>query len=121
MLRTPDPGERQKRQVKELEAYTQELCRDSERARALLSDASRMVASSERVDPAVMVRPFLPTLGHWCLIDQVVNGRGERRLVALDSSLAHGARSVEGELALDGDASLGLRLLLTDAGPQEAC
>jgi signal transduction histidine kinase len=80
----------------------------AERERVLLRGATRCVASAERVDAADVVRPFLPTLGHWCLIDQVANGRGERRLVSSDAALEHGAHSVEGELALDGDASLGL-------------
>jgi signal transduction histidine kinase len=80
----------------------------AERERSLLRSAARVVASSERVDVTEVVRPFLPTLGNWCLIDQVTNGHGERRLAASDSVLEQRARSVEGELALDGDASLGL-------------
>ena len=80
----------------------------AERERALLRSATRAVTSAERVDPADVVRLFLPTLGHWCLVDRVTNGHAERRLVSSDSALAHGARSVEGVLALDGDASLGL-------------
>ncbi|HEX7981861.1 MAG TPA: HAMP domain-containing sensor histidine kinase [Gemmatimonadaceae bacterium] len=81
---------------------------DGERDRALLRSAAHIVASAERVDATDVVRPFLPALGNWCLIDQITNGHGERRLVSSDSALAHGARLVEGELALDGDASLGL-------------
>jgi len=79
-----------------------------ERERALLRSAARLVASSEGVDPTEVVRSFLPTLGHWCLIDQITNGHADRRLAASDSALEQRARSVEGELALDGDASLGL-------------
>jgi signal transduction histidine kinase len=60
------------------------------------------------VDVTDVVRPFLPTLGNWCLVDQVTNGHGDRRLAASDSALEQRARTVEGELALDGDASLGL-------------
>ena len=81
---------------------------ESERERASLRDAARQVAAAERVDPAELIRPFLPRLGHWCLLDQVANGHGERRLVTPDATLAQRARSVEGVLALDGDASLGL-------------
>ena len=81
---------------------------ESERERASLRQAARQVAAAERVDPAELIRPFLPGLGQWCLLDLVVNGHGERRLVTPDASLAQMARSVEGELALDGDASLGL-------------
>jgi signal transduction histidine kinase len=81
---------------------------ESERERAFLRQAARQVAAAERVDPAELIRPFLPSLGQWCLLDQVANGHGDRRLVTPDASLAQTARSVEGELALDGDASLGL-------------
>ena len=80
----------------------------AERERSLLRSAARVVASAEHVDVAEVVRPFLPTLGNWCLIDQVANGHGERRLAASDSELEERARAVAGELALDGDASLGL-------------
>jgi signal transduction histidine kinase len=85
-----------------------DLIAQSERERASLRNATRQVATNERTDAAELVRPFLPALGQWCLFDQVFNGRGERRLITPDPSLARLARSVEGELALDGDASLGL-------------
>ena len=81
---------------------------ESERERASLRNAARQVASNERVDAVELVRPFLPALGQWCLFDQVFSGHGERRLITPDPSLARLARSVEGELALDGDASLGI-------------
>jgi signal transduction histidine kinase len=80
----------------------------AERERTLLRSAARAAASTERVDATDVVRPFLPTLGHWCLIDQITNGHGDRRLAASDSALEQRARSVEGVLELDGDASLGL-------------
>jgi signal transduction histidine kinase len=89
-------------------SQTREVVAVAERERSLLRSAARVVASADRVDVTEVVRPFLPTLGNWCLIDQVTNGQGERRLAASDSSLEQRARSVEGELALDGDASLGL-------------
>jgi signal transduction histidine kinase len=81
---------------------------ESERERVFLRDVTRQVASAERVEPGELVRPFLPALGQWCLFDQVFNGRGERHLITPDPSLAEHARSVEGVLALDGDASLGI-------------
>src|SRR5215207_11258696 len=85
-----------------------DLIAESERERAFLRNATRQVASTEHVDARELVRPFLPALGHWCLFDQVFNGIAERRLITADPSLAQQARSVEGELALDGDASLGI-------------
>ena len=85
-----------------------DLIAESERERSLLRHATRQVASAERVEPGELVRPFLPALGRWCLFDQVFNGRGERHLITPDPSLAEYARSVEGVLALDGDASLGI-------------
>jgi signal transduction histidine kinase len=81
---------------------------ESERERSILRNATRQVASTDRVDPTDLVRPFLPALGQWCLFDQVFNGHGERHLITPDASLAQHARSVEGTLALDGDASLGI-------------
>ena len=84
------------------------LIAEFERERASLRSATRQIASGERTDPADLVRPFLPSLGQWCLFDLVSNGHGVRRLITPDPSLAQLARSVEGELALDGDASLGI-------------
>jgi signal transduction histidine kinase len=81
---------------------------ESERERVSLRNATRQIASGEHGDVAELVRPFLPALGQWCLFDQVFNGRGERRLITPDPSLAQLARSIEGEVALDGDASLGV-------------
>ena len=88
--------------------HARDVIAESERERVFLRNATRQVASAERVDPCELIRPFLPALGAWCLFDQVFSGVGERRLIAADASLAQQARSVEGELALDGDASLGL-------------
>ena len=95
------------RTERELSLAREEIA-ESERERASLRSTTRQVAGSEFVDFAELIRPFLPALGHWCLFDQVFNGRGERRLITPDASLAQLARSVEGELALDGDASLGI-------------
>jgi signal transduction histidine kinase len=81
---------------------------ESERERLSLRDTMRQIANSERIDAADLIRPFLPALGQWCLFDQVFSGHGERRLITPDASLARLAHSVEGELALDGDASLGI-------------
>jgi signal transduction histidine kinase len=99
------------RTERELRAARDEVA-ESERERMLLRAATRLVATAERVDPAELVRPFLPALGHWCLLDQVANGRGTRRLVAADAALASAASAIEGELPLDGDASLGLERAL---------
>ena len=87
---------------------SRDLVAASERERMLLRNATRQLASADRVEPAELVRPFLPALGQWCLFDQVFNGQGERHLITPDPSLAQHARSVEGALALDGDASLGI-------------
>jgi signal transduction histidine kinase len=81
---------------------------EAERERTLMRAATRQVGSEERVDPAALIRPFLPALGQWCLLDQVANGKGERRLVAADAGLAGMAPALEGEVPLDGDASLGV-------------
>ena len=89
-------------------SVAREQIAESERERTVLRNATRQVASAERVEPTELVRPFLPALGQWCLFDQVFGGQGERRLITSDPSLAQEARSVEGALALDGDASLGI-------------
>jgi signal transduction histidine kinase len=89
-------------------SHARDLIAELERERASLGSATRQIASGERPDPAELVRPFLPALGRWCLLDQVSNGHGDRRLITPDPTLAQLARSVEGELALDGDASLGI-------------
>jgi signal transduction histidine kinase len=81
---------------------------EEERERASLRSATRRMASSEPLDAAELVRLFLPALGTWCLFDQAYNGYGERRLISPDASLAQLGRAAEGELALDGDASLGI-------------
>src|SRR5258705_428158 len=88
-------------------SQAQDAAAGAERERALLRSAAHVVASAERVDAADVIRPFLPTLGLWCLVDQLTNGHAERRLVASDAALAQGARSVEGGLTPDGAASLG--------------
>src|SRR5689334_19057964 len=89
-------------------SQAREVVTVAERERSLLRSAARVVASADRVDVTEVVRPFLPALGNWCLVDQVSNGHGERRLAASDSELEQRARALEGELALDGDASLGI-------------
>ncbi len=99
--------ERLSRAEREL-SLAQEVVAVAERERALLRSAARVVAAAERVDVTEVVRPFLPTLGNWCLIDQITNGHFDRRLAASDSVLEQRARSVEGQYSLDGDASLGL-------------
>lgn len=99
--------ERLSRTEREL-SHEREVVAGAERERTLLRSAARFVVSAERVNATDVVRPFLPTLGNWCLIDQVTNGHAERRLAASDSALEERARAVEGEIALDGDASLGL-------------
>jgi len=99
-------------------SQTREVVAVAERERSLLRSAARTVASADRVDVTDVVRPFLPTLGNWCLIDQVTNGQGERRLAASDSALEQRARSVEGAFALDGDASFGLVRALRRRGAE---
>jgi signal transduction histidine kinase len=99
--------ERLSRTERELNLARDDIA-EAERERTVLRNATRQVASADRVDPTELVRPFLPALGQWCLFDQVFNGQGERRLITADPSLAQQARSVEGALALDGDASLGI-------------
>ncbi|HEU4721790.1 MAG TPA: hypothetical protein VFS59_10550, partial [Gemmatimonadaceae bacterium] len=99
--------ERLSRTERELNAARDDIA-EADRERTILRNATRQVASADRVEPTELVRPFLPALGQWCLFDLVFNGHGERRLITPDPSLAQQARSVEGALALDGDASLGI-------------
>ena len=81
---------------------------EEERHRELLRQAARQIAGTEQVPVVDLVRGALPTLGAWCLIDQVSNGRGERQLVTQDASLGSLAAAVRGTVPLDGDPSLGI-------------
>ena len=77
------------------------------RHRALLRTAVRQAASAD-VGIADVVRPALAMLGDWCLLDQVANGQGERKLITADSTLDQLAPAVQGTVRLDGDDSLGI-------------
>jgi signal transduction histidine kinase len=57
---------------------------------------------------ANVVRPALALLGEWCLVDQVANGQGDRKLITADPTLDRLADAVQGTVRLDGDASLGI-------------
>jgi signal transduction histidine kinase len=78
------------------------------RHRDLLRAATREVARNERADAVEIVRPALPVLGRWCLLDQVANGQGDRQLITPDPSLEPLSSAVRGTVRLDGDASLGI-------------
>ena len=78
------------------------------RHRELLRQIARQVAGPERVLLADLVRIALPTLGRWCLLDQLASGRGERQLITHDHALDGLAGAVRGSVPLDGDASLGI-------------
>jgi signal transduction histidine kinase len=78
------------------------------RHRELLRQAARQIAGAERVPVAELARLALPTLGRWCLVDLVSNGRGERQLVTHDHSLDTLAGLLHGSVPLDGEPNLGI-------------
>jgi signal transduction histidine kinase len=88
-------------------AAARDATAEEARHRALLRVAARQAAAAEVV-AADIVRPALPLLGRWCLLDQVANGQGERQLIAADHELDELARVVQGAVRLDGEGSLGI-------------
>ncbi|HEV7993575.1 MAG TPA: histidine kinase dimerization/phospho-acceptor domain-containing protein, partial [Gemmatimonadaceae bacterium] len=99
--------ERLSRAERELNLARDEI-EDDTRHRDLLRQATRQIAGPERVTIAELVRSALPTLGRWCLVDQLANGRGERQLVTHDHALDALAGVLHGSVALDGDPNLGI-------------
>jgi signal transduction histidine kinase len=73
----------------------------------LLRAAARQVGAGG-VAAADVIRPALPLLGRWCLLDQVANGQGERQVITSDHALDQLAHAVQGHVRLDGDGSLGI-------------
>jgi signal transduction histidine kinase len=84
----------------------------SDRHRALLSRTAHLVGAAERPALRDLVRPALPALGRWCLLDQVSNGQGTRRVVADDPSMEREAQPLEGAIPLDGPAAVGIVRML---------
>ncbi|MEO6527351.1 MAG: GAF domain-containing sensor histidine kinase [Gemmatimonadaceae bacterium] len=99
--------ERLARAERELNIARDEVAEDG-RHRELLRQAARQVASAERVPLTELIRSAIPTLGRWCLLDQLSNGRGERQLLTHDHALDNLAGAVGGTVPLDGDPSLGI-------------
>ena len=98
-------AERELRQARDTAA-------SAERDRALLSRAVRHVAEQPSLPVTELVRWFLPLLGRWCVVDELVRGVATRRIVALDSAVARDASDIEGALSLSGDSPLGLARVL---------
>jgi signal transduction histidine kinase len=99
--------ERLARTERELNVARDEVAEDG-RHRDLLRQVARQVAGAERVAVTDLIRSTLPTLGRWCLLDQLSNGRGERQLVSHDHALDNLADALHGVVPLDGDPTLGI-------------
>ncbi|HWJ45225.1 MAG TPA: ATP-binding protein, partial [Gaiellaceae bacterium] len=81
---------------------------DAERDRALLGRAARLLAEQPAGSIADLVRLFLPVLGQWCVVDELIAGEATRRVVALDPEVARAGAPLEGVLRLAGDAPIGI-------------
>jgi signal transduction histidine kinase len=85
---------------------------DADRDRTLLARAVRHLADQPAGPIADLVRPFLPTLGQWCAIDELVTGEAFRRLLALDPEVARAAAELEGPVRVAADAPIGIARVL---------
>jgi signal transduction histidine kinase len=85
---------------------------DAERDRALLSRAAHHLAQQPAAPAVDLVRLFLPALGQWCAVDELVSGEATRRVIAVDPTVARAAAGLEGPLRLGGDASIGIARVL---------
>ena len=98
-------AERDLRLVKESAAV-------SERDRALLGRLVRYVADQPTTPVPALARLLLPTLGDWCVVDELVKGEAMRVAVALDAVQARNAALLDGPLDASGDAPIGLARVL---------
>jgi signal transduction histidine kinase len=85
---------------------------DTERDRALLGRAARLLAEQPAAPITDLVRLFLPGLGQWCIVDELATGDATRRLVALDPAVARACAGLEGPLRVTGDAPIGIARVL---------
>jgi signal transduction histidine kinase len=85
---------------------------EAERDRAMLSRVARHLADQPATPVADLARVFLPTLGQWCVVDELVAGEATRRVVAADPAVARAAAPLEGPLGVSGDAPIGVPRVL---------
>jgi signal transduction histidine kinase len=81
---------------------------DAERDRALLGRAARLLAEQSAAPVTDLVRLFLPVLGQWCVVDELVTGDATRRVTAVDPAVARAAAALEGPLRVTSDAPIGI-------------
>ena len=78
-----------------------------ERDRALLSRATRLLVEQPGLPVGDLSRPFLPTIGRWCIVDELERGETVRSIVAIDEPSAQEA-SVAGSIRHRGHSPIGL-------------
>jgi signal transduction histidine kinase len=81
---------------------------DAERDRVLLSRVARYLAEQPAPALADLARVFLPALGQWCVVDELVAGEATRRVVAVDPAVGRAAAALEGPLDPNDDAPIGV-------------
>jgi signal transduction histidine kinase len=85
---------------------------DAERDRGMLSRAARHLAEQPATPVADMVQLFLPALGRWCVVDELLAGEATRRLVAVDPAATPATGALEGPVRAVGDAPIGIARVL---------
>ncbi len=81
-------------------------------ARALVGRVASHLADHARATPAELTRLFLPHLGRWCALDEVVRGGATRTVVAHDVAAEPEASALAGPFRLANDATIGLGRVL---------
>jgi signal transduction histidine kinase len=81
---------------------------DAERHRVLLSRVARYLAEQPAPALADLTRVFLPALGEWCVVDELVAGEATRRVVAVDPAVGRAAAALEGPVDPNDDAPIGV-------------
>jgi hypothetical protein len=99
---------RAERELRQLRTATAE----AERRRTALRRAARQLAEQPAMPVEDLVLRFLPDLGRWCAVDELSMGQGTRRLVTHDAALAREAAALDGPIALEGDAPIGVARVL---------
>jgi signal transduction histidine kinase len=85
---------------------------DAERDRAMLSHVARHLAEHPATPVVDLARLFLPALGQWCVVDELMAGEATRQVVSVDPAVARAAASLEGPLRVSGDAPIGVARVL---------
>ena len=84
----------------------------SERDRAFVGRVARHVAEHGHASPAELTRLFLPLLGRWCVLDEVIRGGATRTVVTHDAAGESHALALDGPFRVANDTTIGLGRVL---------